>query len=87
MSAADTISDFMRSIPTWVTVTAEAFLLTVCLVRAYRQARARRAREAAAKARADLQWWDEKNRLRYMGLLSNEGRRDEQLPRRRRRGR
>ncbi|WP_043463544.1 hypothetical protein [Kitasatospora sp. MBT66] len=87
MSTADTISDFMRSIPIWSTVTAQAVLLTISLVRAHRRARARRAREAAAKARADLQWWDEKNRLRYMGLLSNEGRRDEQLPRRRRRGR
>lgn len=39
----------------------------------WRVRRARKSRNEAARKREDREWWEEKNRLRYNGLLNNEG--------------
>ena len=58
----------------WISlVGAVVFVIAYSAIDEYRLSRARKARSAAAKAREDAQWWEEMNRLRYMGLLSNEG--------------
>ncbi|MFE4512610.1 hypothetical protein ACFRMQ_00215 [Kitasatospora sp. NPDC056783] len=65
----------LSDIPSWIVlIAAVAFVLAFCAIDEYRRSRERKARNTAAKAREDAEWWDEKQRLRYMGLLSNEGR-------------